>query len=120
MSKGAKIKTGGNRIGNEGYFFEPTVLTDVPLDARMMNEEPFGPVAPMTPFSDFDSAIEEANRLDYGLASYAYTSSAETAEKLGSQIESMVSINHHGIALIETPFGGVKDSGYTPRWSRRY
>ena len=113
VSKGAKIKTGGNRIGNEGYFFEPTVLTDVPLDARMMNEEPFGPVAPMTPFSDFDSAIEEANRLDYGLASYAYTSSAETAEKLGSQIESgMVSINHHGIALIETPFGGVKDSGY--------
>ena len=113
VSKGAKIRTGGNRIGNEGYFFEPTVLTDVPLDARMMNEEPFGPVAPMTPFSDFDSAIEEANRLDYGLASYAYTSSAETAEKLGSQIESgMVSINHHGIALIETPFGGVKDSGY--------
>ena len=122
VSKGAKIRTGGNRIGNEGYFFEPTVLTDVPLDARMMNEEPFGPVAPMTPFSDFDSAIEEANRLDYGLASYAYTSSAETAEKLGSQIESgMVSINHHGIALIETPFGGVKDSGYgSGGRSRRY
>ena len=72
VSKGAKIRTGGNRIGNEGYFFEPTVYSRcVPLDARMMNEEPFGPVAPMTPFSDFDSAIEEANRLDYGLASYA-------------------------------------------------
>ena len=113
VENGAKILTGGKRKGNKGYFFEPTVMTNVSKEARIMNEEPFGPVAPITPFNDFDSAIEEANRLDYGLASYAYTSSAETAEKLGSRIESgMVSINHHGIALIETPFGGVKDSGY--------
>ncbi|MDG2187239.1 MAG: NAD-dependent succinate-semialdehyde dehydrogenase [Hyphomicrobiales bacterium] len=113
ISRGAKITTGGQRKGNKGYFFEPTVLTDVPIDARMMNEEPFGPLAPISSFTDFDSVIEEANRLDYGLASYAYTSSAKTAEIIGSSIESgMVSINHHGIALIETPFGGVKDSGY--------
>ena len=113
ISRGAQITTGGQRKGNKGYFFEPTVLTDVPIDARIMNEEPFGPLAPISSFDDFDTVIAEANRLDYGLASYAYTSSAETAEKLGSSIESgMVSINHHGIALIETPFGGVKDSGY--------
>ncbi|MBO6783828.1 MAG: aldehyde dehydrogenase family protein, partial [Alphaproteobacteria bacterium] len=72
-----------------------------------------GPVAPIMPFSDFDSVVEEANRLDYGLAAYAYTNSAKTAEAIGSAFESgMVSINHHGIGLIEVPFGGVKDSGY--------
>ena len=113
INKGAKVTTGGNRIGNEGYFFEPTVLTDVSLDSRIMNEEPFGPVAPIIPFSDFDSAIEEANRLNYGLAAYAYSTSSDTIEELGARIESgMISINHHGIALIETPFGGIKDSGY--------
>jgi len=113
VAKGATVKTGGARKGNKGYFFEPTVLTDVPMDARIMNEEPFGPVAPIMPFSDFDAVVEEANRLDYGLAAYAYTNSAKTAEAIGSAFESgMVSINHHGIGLIEVPFGGVKDSGY--------
>ena len=113
VSKGANILTGGERKGNKGYFFEPTVMTDVPMDARIMNEEPFGPIAPIMPFSDFDAVVTEANRLDYGLAAYAYTKSAKTAEAIGSAFESgMVSINHHGIALIETPFGGVKDSGY--------
>jgi succinate-semialdehyde dehydrogenase/glutarate-semialdehyde dehydrogenase len=113
VGKGATVRTGGKRKGNKGYFFEPTVLTDVPLDARIMNEEPFGPVAPITPFSDFDAVVEEANRLDYGLAAYAYTKSTKTAEAIGAAFESgMVSINHHGIGLIETPFGGVKDSGY--------
>src|SRR3546814_3512918 len=88
-------------------------LTDVPLDARIMNEEPFGPLAPIAPFSDFDAVVEEANRLPYGLAAYAYTKSAKTAAAIGAAFESgLVSINHHGIALIETPFGGVKDSGY--------
>ena len=110
--KGAKLETGGNRIGNKGYFFEPTVLADVPLNARIMNEEPFGPVAAMRPFKTFDDVVEEANRLDYGLAAYAYTRSAKTAAAIGSAIESgMVSINHHGLALPEVPFGGVKDSG---------
>ena len=113
VGKGATLQTGGKRKGNKGYFFEPTVMTDVPLDARIMNEEPFGPVAPISSFSDFDAVVAEANRLDYGLAAYAYTKSTKTAEAIGSAFESgMVSINHHGIGLIETPFGGVKDSGY--------
>jgi succinate-semialdehyde dehydrogenase / glutarate-semialdehyde dehydrogenase len=113
VAKGAKLKTGGNRIGNKGYFFEPTVLADVPLEAKIMNEEPFGPVAAIRPFDTFDSVVKEANRLDYGLAAYAYTKSAKTAAAIGAAIESgMVSINHHGLALPEVPFGGVKDSGY--------
>jgi succinate-semialdehyde dehydrogenase / glutarate-semialdehyde dehydrogenase len=112
-AKGAKIETGGNRIGNKGYFFEPTVLTDVPQDAKIMNEEPFGPVAPIAPFKDFESVVTEANRLPYGLAAYAYTRSAKTAAAIGAAVETgMISINHHGLALPEVPFGGVKDSGY--------
>ncbi|GJE26461.1 NAD-dependent succinate-semialdehyde dehydrogenase [Methylobacterium organophilum] len=111
--KGATLRTGGKRIGNQGHFFEPTVFTDVPLEARLMNEEPFGPIAAIRRFSRDEEALEEANRLPYGLAAYAYTRSAERATRVGSQVEAgMVSINHHGIALPETPFGGVKDSGY--------
>lgn len=111
--KGAKIETGGKRIGNKGYFFEPTVLTDVPTEARIMNEEPFGPLAPIVPFNDFDAVVAEANRLRYGLAAYAYTGSHKTAAALGQALESgQVSINHIGLALPEVPFGGVKDSGY--------
>ena len=111
--KGGKVRTGGKRSGNKGYFFEPTVLTDLSPDARVLNEEPFGPLALFMPFSTFDEAIAEANRLPYGLAAYAYTRSASTATALGAGIESgMVGINHHGLALPETPFGGVKDSGY--------
>lgn len=113
VQKGANLKTGGKRIGNKGNFFEPTVLTDVPLDARIMTEEPFGPVAVIAPFKGFDDVIAEANRLPFGLAAYAYTGSAKTAQDLAANVESgMISINHHGIALPETPFGGVKDSGY--------
>lgn len=112
-AKGAKLRAGGKRIGNKGNFFEPTVLTDVPLEARIMNEEPFGPVAVIAPFKTFDRVVAEANRLPYGLAAYAYTRSAKTAAAIGAAIESgMVSINHHGLALPEVPFGGVKDSGY--------
>jgi succinate-semialdehyde dehydrogenase/glutarate-semialdehyde dehydrogenase len=113
IAKGAKLRTGGRRIGNTGYFFEPTVLTDVPPDARVMNEEPFGPIAIMLPFGSFDEAIAEANRLPYGLAAYAYTRSVKTAAAVAAAFESgTVSINHHGLAPIETPLGGVKDSGY--------
>jgi len=112
-AKGAKVETGGKRIGNKGFFYEPTVLTDVPPEARIMSEEPFGPLAPIMPFKDFDAVVAEANRLPYGLAAYAYTKSAKTAAAIGSAVESgMVSINHHGLALPEVPFGGVKDSGY--------
>lgn len=113
VQKGATVRTGGKRAGNKGYFFEPTVLTDLAPDSRVLHEEPFGPLALFLPFSTFDEAIAEANRLPYGLAAYAYTRSATTATALGAGIESgMVGINHHGLALPETPFGGVKDSGY--------
>jgi len=113
VEHGANILTGGKRKGNKGYFFEPTVMTNVSNDSRIMNEEPFGPLAPINSFSSIDEAIEESNRLNYGLAAYAYTNSAKTASYLGSAIESgQVSINHHGLGLVDTPFGGVKDSGY--------
>jgi succinate-semialdehyde dehydrogenase/glutarate-semialdehyde dehydrogenase len=111
--RGATIQMGGSRIGNKGNFFEPTVITDVPRDARVMNEEPFGPLAVISPFGSFEDAVTEANRLPYGLASYAYTSSAKTANAVAAAVEAgMMSINHHGLALPEVPFGGVKDSGY--------
>ncbi|WP_297368825.1 NAD-dependent succinate-semialdehyde dehydrogenase [Acidocella sp.] len=113
VQKGATVRTGGKRAGNKGYFFEPTAIADVPMDARLMNEEPFGPVAIFRPFQTFDEVISEANRLPYGLAAYAYTRNTKTATALASELESgMVAINHHGLALPETPFGGVKDSGY--------
>jgi succinate-semialdehyde dehydrogenase / glutarate-semialdehyde dehydrogenase len=113
VQKGAQLRTGGHRIGNKGNFFEPTVLTDVPKDARVMNEEPFGPLAVIAPFASFDEVVEEANRLPYGLAAYAYTRSARTATAIATSVETgMISINHHGLALPEVPFGGVKDSGY--------
>jgi succinate-semialdehyde dehydrogenase/glutarate-semialdehyde dehydrogenase len=113
VAKGAKLETGGRRIGNKGYFFEPTVLTNVSREARIMNEEPFGPVAVIGSFDTFDEMVTEANRLPYGLAAYAYTRSEKTAAALGNAIETgMISINHHGLALPEVPFGGVKDSGY--------
>ena len=113
VEKGAKILTGGKRKGNKGYFFEPTVMTNVSQDARIMNEEPFGPLAPISSFSKMEEVIQEANRLDYGLAAYAYTNSNKKAQELGAGIESgQVSINHHGLGLVDTPFGGVKDSGY--------
>jgi succinate-semialdehyde dehydrogenase/glutarate-semialdehyde dehydrogenase len=111
--RGAEVHTGGERIGNKGYFYQPTVLTGVGKDARMMNEEPFGPVAMIAPFKDFDEVVEEANRLPYGLASYAFTRSAKTATAIAAKVESgMMTINHLGLALPEVPFGGMKDSGY--------
>jgi len=113
VQHGGKVETGGRRIGNKGYFFEPTVITNPSLDARAMNDEPFGPLALVVPFSKLDDAVEEANRLPYGLAAYAYTRSAKTASAIGASVESgMITINHNGLALPETPFGGVKDSGY--------
>ncbi|TRL38757.1 NAD-dependent succinate-semialdehyde dehydrogenase [Rhizobium straminoryzae] len=113
VSKGAVLRTGGKRIGNKGHFFEPTVLTDVPTSAKMMNEEPFGPIAIVNRFSTLDEAMDESNRLPFGLASYAFTSSVKTAHALGQRMEAgMLTINHNGFAIPEVPFGGVKDSGY--------
>ncbi|TWF52140.1 NAD-dependent succinate-semialdehyde dehydrogenase [Neorhizobium alkalisoli] len=113
VKSGADLKTGGNRIGNKGNFFEPTVLANVPTSAKIMNDEPFGPVAIVNRFSTYEEAIEEANRLPFGLASYAFTGSVKTAHMLGRQVEAgMLTINHNGLALPEVPFGGMKDSGY--------
>lgn len=113
VDRGAQLVTGGRRIGNTGWFFEPTVLVDVPTDARIMNEEPFGPVAVLNRFDTLDAAIAEANRLPFGLAAYGYTRSDATAHRLGTEVESgMMTINHLGLALPEVPFGGIKDSGY--------
>ena len=113
VAKGAKVALGGKRGAGEGYFFEPTVLTDVPADARILHEEPFGPIAPIMRFKTYDEVVAEANRLPFGLAAYAFTKSLKTATAIGSAIESgMVSINHFGLALPEVPFGGIKDSGY--------
>ncbi len=113
VQKGAEVRTGGKRIGNKGNFFEPTVLTGVNTGMRVMNEEPFGPLAAIAPFQDMDDLIAEANRLPYGLASYAYTRSTATAAKLAGAVEAgMMTVNHIGLALPEVPFGGIKDSGH--------
>jgi succinate-semialdehyde dehydrogenase/glutarate-semialdehyde dehydrogenase len=113
---GARVATGGERGGGTsdgGFFFKPTVLADVPLEARIMNEEPFGPIALMRPFKTFDEAIEQANRLPYGLAAYCFTENGRRALLLGDAIESgMVGINTVGIGGADSPFGGVKDSGH--------
>ena len=113
VERGGKLLTGGNRIGNRGNFFEPTVLADVPTEAKIMNEEPFGPIVVINRFATQGEAIAEANRLPYGLAAYAFTRSPATMQALGDQIETgMLSINHVGLSLPEVPFGGVRDSGY--------
>ncbi|MEI5997857.1 NAD-dependent succinate-semialdehyde dehydrogenase [Paraburkholderia bengalensis] len=113
VERGAKLELGGSRIGESGHFLEPTVLSQVTPTMRIMNEEPFGPVALLSSFESIDEVIEEGNRLSYGLASYAFTRSAVTASRLSTELEvGMLSINHLGLGLPETPFGGVKDSGY--------
>src|ERR1700735_483051 len=95
VQKGATVNTGGHRIGNKGNYFEPTVLTDVPMNSRIMNEEPFGPVAVIAPFKTFDDVVEEANRLPYGLAAYAYTRSAKTAQAIAAQVETVMALIKH-------------------------
>jgi succinate-semialdehyde dehydrogenase/glutarate-semialdehyde dehydrogenase len=110
---GATIATGGKRMGNKGYFYEPTVMTEVPEEARIMNDEPFGPLAPIVRFTNIDDVIEQANRLPYGLASYSFTGSSKTAARVADALETgMVGINSVNVSLPETPFGGVKESGY--------
>ena len=112
-SRGGKIVTGGKRRGNQGYFFEPTVITGVPDDGKIMTEEPFGPLAPIVTFKSFDEVVERANSLKFGLAAYAFTGSAQTANAIGDALEAgMVAVNNVVISTPETPFGGVKESGY--------
>jgi succinate-semialdehyde dehydrogenase/glutarate-semialdehyde dehydrogenase len=113
VSRGARKLAGGETLPGKGYFYAPTVLADVPDSARIMNEEPFGPVAVLQPFRDFDEVIRQANRLPYGLAAYAFTQNARRVNLLGEQIESgMLGINSFTIAAPEAPFGGVKESGH--------
>jgi succinate-semialdehyde dehydrogenase/glutarate-semialdehyde dehydrogenase len=112
-ARGGKVAAGGSRHGNQGYFFQPTVITDIPDDSKIMTEEPFGPVAPIVPFKTFDEVVERANSLEYGLAAYAFTASGATATAIGDAIQSgMVGVNSTAISTPETPFGGVKESGY--------
>jgi succinate-semialdehyde dehydrogenase/glutarate-semialdehyde dehydrogenase len=113
QEKGAEVLCGGKRIANRGYFFEPTVLGRVPHDAMIMNEEPFGPLAPMTTFTELEEAVEFANRLPFGLASYVYTQSPSRRQAMEERIEAgLVGVNHTMVSLPETPFGGVNESGY--------
>jgi succinate-semialdehyde dehydrogenase / glutarate-semialdehyde dehydrogenase len=111
--RGARIEAGGERIGSSGNFFAPTVISDAPLDARLYNEEPFGPLAAVRSFDTLDEAISEANRLPFGLAAYAFTRHIATAQALMQRVETgMLWINQPAMAVPEMPFGGVKDSGY--------
>jgi succinate-semialdehyde dehydrogenase / glutarate-semialdehyde dehydrogenase len=111
--RGAEILAGGARHGNQGFFFAPTLVTNIPDDSRLMTEEPFGPVAPITPFKTFDEVVARANALPFGLAAYTFTSSTRTANLISDALESgMVGVNSLAISTPETPFGGMKESGY--------
>lgn len=113
QSRGAKIETGGSRHGNQGFFFEPTVVTGIEDDSKLMTQEPFGPIAPIIPFKTFDEVVERANSLEFGLAAYAFTTSTKTANAITDALESgMVGVNTFAISMAETPFGGIKESGY--------
>ncbi|MEX3761398.1 NAD-dependent succinate-semialdehyde dehydrogenase [Paraburkholderia phenoliruptrix] len=112
-AKGADIVAGGTRLRGPGHYFAPTVVLAPTRDTRLMNDEPFGPIVGIVPFDDLDDALVEANRLPFGLASYAFTTSARNAHRISRTLEAgMVSINHFGLGLGEIPFGGVKDSGF--------
>ncbi len=112
-SNGAEVTTGGERMGNRGYFYAPTVLKDVPDSAKIMREEPFGPLAPITHFNSFDEVVERANSLPFGLASYVFTRDSGKAAKISNALETgLVGINNPFVSTPETPFGGVNESGF--------
>jgi succinate-semialdehyde dehydrogenase/glutarate-semialdehyde dehydrogenase len=113
VQKGAKVATGGQRIGEVGNFFAPTVLTDIAPGSRVFNEEPFGPLIAVKSFTNLDEAIVEANRLAYGLAGYAFTTSLKTAHRITQDLQvGMVWVNQPPMAWPEMHFGGINDSGY--------
>lgn len=113
VDRGARVVAGGSAVDGPGYFWKPTLLADVDAQARIMNEEPFGPVALAVPFTDADDALRQANSVPYGLASYAFTASARNAYAIEERIEAgMLAVNHFLLTGPETPFGGVKESGY--------
>jgi succinate-semialdehyde dehydrogenase / glutarate-semialdehyde dehydrogenase len=112
---GAKLECGGQRPHgfNAGHYFEPTVFSACSDDMRIMREEPFGPVVPISSFTNVDEVIERSNAIDYGLASYVFTRDAATANEISSQLKAgMVGINTYALAAAEAPFGGVHDSGF--------
>jgi len=112
LKHGGKVVLGGDAPDRKGYFFSPTVVTELPDNAMLMTEEPFGPLAPVVRFTDTDEVLRRANSLPFGLSSYVFTNSLKTATKVSNALEAgMVNINHFGSALAETPFGGIKDSG---------
>jgi succinate-semialdehyde dehydrogenase/glutarate-semialdehyde dehydrogenase len=113
VDQGANLRTGGERHGDSGFFFRPTLLSDVPLSARIMNEEPFGPVVVTRRFSTLDEVVAEANRLPFGLAGYAFTENGRTANLIADALEvGMVGINSVMMSAPDSPFGGVKESGH--------
>jgi succinate-semialdehyde dehydrogenase / glutarate-semialdehyde dehydrogenase len=113
VSRGGKLHTGGERLGNQGFFYAPSVMSEVPLDAMIMNDEPFGPVALINPFAHEDDMIAEANRLQYGLAAYCWTNDAKRQKRLAREIEvGMLCVNTVTMGGGDTPFGGVKWSGH--------
>ena len=111
--RGAEVRTGGSRLDGKGYFFQPTVLANVPDDAHVMQEEPFGPLAIINPVASLEEAIEKANSVPYGLAAYGFTNRADYVDRMVEGVEAgNLSINTLEASLPETPFGGVKSSGY--------
>lgn len=113
VARGGKLGCGGERLGNQGFFYAPSVLSEVPLDAEIMNEEPFGPVAILNPFGSEGDMIAEANRLPYGLAAYSWTSDAKRQKRLAREVETgMFCVNTTMLGGPDTPFGGVKWSGH--------
>lgn len=113
VAQGAEVRAGGARLGNKGYFFQPTVLANVPDSAKIMQQEPFGPIAVLNPVRDLDEAIANANAVPYGLAGYAFTNRADYIDRMTDEVEvGNLSVNTLEASLPETPFGGVKSSGY--------
>jgi succinate-semialdehyde dehydrogenase/glutarate-semialdehyde dehydrogenase len=112
-SHGVRVTTGGRQLDRDGYFFAPTVLVDAPEHARVMQQEPFGPIAVISAFETVEQAVAAANRLEFGLAAYLCTNDLARAHDISARLEAgMVGVNHTGVSMPETPFQGLKSSGY--------
>jgi len=113
IRQGGRVALGGERIGNRGYFWQPTIVADVPDSAAVMTKEPFGPIAAVVAFKEFDEVVDRANSVAYGLASYVFTGSAKIARHISQALDvGMVAVNGLAVSPPEAPMGGVKDSGY--------
>lgn len=113
VTKGGRLIAGGKRAQPTGYFLRPTLVVDVPPDAKSMQVEPFGPIALVSRFTTLEQGLAEANKLPFALAAYAFTTSASTAVAVGDELQAGgVAINNFAVSHVEAPFGGMKDSGY--------